>query len=193
MSETLLESTELSETLDDQGSLPELYEIVDDEIREIEPMSGYAVSLASMLSYLMNGIAVSSKHGITVTEMLFVLRESPRLQRRPDVAFVARSKRPADGWPLPNAWPLVPDIAVEFVSPTDRAEELEEKIGEYFEAGVRLAWVVYPVSERIYVFQPDHTVRIFAAEETVDAGDVLPGFSFRFRDLTAMLNGEDNT
>lgn len=191
MSETLLESATATEALLERlETLPERYEVVNDEIREIEPMGAYEGSLASMLSFLLNGVAVSQKLGIAVTEVLFALRTSPRLQREPDVAFVSRSKRPSDGWPQSNAWPFVPDIAIEFVSPTNLADDLEAKIGEYLAAGVPLVWVVYPRTERVHVFQPDHTARIFAAEETIDAGDVLPGFAFRFRDLTAMLNGD---
>ena len=52
-----------------------------------------------------------------------------------------------------NAWDVAPDLAVEVVSPTDRAEELAEKIAEYFQAGVRLVWVVYPVFRLIHVYE----------------------------------------
>jgi Uma2 family endonuclease len=194
MSESLLESATAVEALREKlDALPEYYEVVNDEIREIEPMGAYECSLASMLSHLLNSVAVPQKLGIAVTEVLFALRISPRLQRQPDVAFVSRSRRPAEGWPQSNAWPFPPDIAVEFVSPSNPADELERKIGEYVEAGVRLAWVVYPQTERVHVFHPDGSGRICTAAETIDASDVLPGFAFRFRDLTAMLNGEDNT
>ena len=47
----------------------------------------------------------------------------------------------------------VPDLAVEVVSRHDVALELIEKIHEYFAAGVRLAWVVFPTVEQVYVYE----------------------------------------
>src|SRR5262245_333643 len=87
-------------------------------------------------------------HGLgeTVVETLLELNLPDQRNRRPDVAFFTR-----DRWPTPftlsredNAWELVPDLAVKVISPTDAAESLLEKVQEYFKAGVRLMWVVYP-------------------------------------------------
>ena len=74
---------------------------------------------------------------------------------------------------------------------TEKKDALEAKIGEYLEAGVRLVWMVYSSTERIHVFRPDRTARVFARDEAVDAGEVLPGFTFRFRDLTDLMSGAE--
>src|SRR5947209_4956137 len=66
--------------------------------------------------------------------------------RLPDVAFVARgrfkSERVPDGF-----GDVVPDLAVEVLSPDDRARDVLDKVGEYLQAGVRLVWVVDPRRE----------------------------------------------
>ena len=75
-----------------------------------------------------------------------------------------------------NAWDVAPDLAVEVVSPTDLAEELMDKVAEYFQAGVRLVWVVYPRLRLIHVYESLTQVRGLTAADELDGGAVLPGF-----------------
>ena len=70
----------------------------------------------------------------------------------------------------------MPDLAVEIVSPTNLAEEIDRTITEYFQAGVRLVWVFYPDSGRVYVYQSPTHVGILERDDTLDGGEVLPGF-----------------
>jgi Uma2 family endonuclease len=65
---------------------------------------------------------------------------------------------------------------VEVVSPNDKASEIEQKIKEWLDFGVDLVWVVYPESQRVHVHSNDRTARILEANETLDGGEVLPGF-----------------
>jgi Uma2 family endonuclease len=154
----------------------ERYEIIDGVRVEREPMGAFETVLASWLCYLMNGFAAGKKLGLAVSEVLFVLNAARNLQRRPDVAFVSY-----DRWPTPvvarePAWNTVPDLAVEIVSPTNLAEEIDRKITDYFQAGVRLVWVFYSDSGRVYVYQSPTHVSILERTDTMDGGDVLPGF-----------------
>lgn len=76
-----------------------------------------------------------------------------------------------------------PDLVVEVVSRSDQAARIEAKVGEYLEAGVRLVWVVYPEARRVHVFTPDHRAVVLSAQDTLDGGDVLPGFAVTVGDL----------
>jgi Uma2 family endonuclease len=104
--------------------------------------------------------------------------------RKPDVAFVAYSRWPKSK-PIPstNAWDVLPDLCVEVISPNDLADEIETKISEYFEAGVRLVWVVYPRQERFYVYDSASQVRRLTRADTLDGGSVLPGFQLPLAEL----------
>ena len=62
--------------------------------------------------------------------------------------------------PDEDAWDVVPDLAVEVVSPTDIAQNLLGKVKEYFQAGVRLVWVVYPVQRCIHVYEAWTRIRV---------------------------------
>jgi Uma2 family endonuclease len=158
----------------------ELFEVVDGERIGKPLMSAYAGKLGSRLIRRLGDFADDKKLGETVGEVLFrlPLREDAYRNRRPDVAFVSFSR-----WPLErsmpvrdNVWDVVPDLAVEVISPHNPAEESVQKVREYFEAGVILVWVVYPEERQIYVYESPKQIRVLTSEDTLDGGTVLAGF-----------------
>lgn len=112
----------------------------------------------------------------------FTLARNPDTVRAPDVAFVAADRRPADGPGFPD---LAPDLAVEVVSPNDRAGEIAEKVQEWLDAGCRAVWVAHPKLKRLVVHHPDGTARMLGPEDELDGGDVLPGFRVTVAELFA--------
>ena len=78
--------------------------------------------------------------------------------------------------PYEDAWDVVPDLAVEVVSPSDIAQNLLGKVKEYFQAGVRLVWVVYPIQRCIHVYEAWNRIRVVTETDELDGGEVLPGF-----------------
>ena len=158
------------------GETENLYEIVDGQRKELEPMGAFEVMLASALSDYMGPFAREHKLGAVVTEMLFVLDTRRDQQRRPDLAFVSYQRWPETTIARTKAWNVVPDLAVEVVSPTNFAEEIDAKLTDYFAAGVRLVWVIYPDSGHVYVYDSPDGCRVLERSDEFDGGDVLPGF-----------------
>lgn len=112
----------------------------------------------------------------------YVLARNPDLLRIPDVSFVSWERLPEEGVPegfLPGA----PDLAVEVVSPNDRAEDVHDKILEYLEAGSQLVWVLWPVRRSVAVHDQSGLTRELGPEDELDGGEVLPGFSVRVSKL----------
>jgi Uma2 family endonuclease len=100
------------------------------------------------------------------------------LQRRPDVAFVSYD-RWAKGRRLhesDNAWDVLAKLAVEVISPTDLAEGVQERIAEYFQAGVTLVWVVYPQTCQVHVYESPSSIRVLSRTDELNGCQVLPGF-----------------
>jgi Uma2 family endonuclease len=154
----------------------ERYEIIDGVRVEREPMGAFETVLASWLCYLINSFAAGKKLGLAVSEVLFVLNATRNLNRRPDVAFVSYARWPTSVVAREPAWNVVPDLAIEIVSPSNLAEEIDRRITDYFQAQVRLVWVLYPDSGRVYVYQSPTHVSILERTDTLDGGEVLPGF-----------------
>ena len=73
-------------------------------------------------------------------------------------------------------FPGAPDLAVEVVSPTDAAAEVQRKVREYFDAGAQQAWVVYPDLREVMVFRSVRESVTLAAADTLDGGALIPGF-----------------
>ena len=137
----------------------------------------------------MGPYASANKLGLVVVEVLFQIDPDRRRKRRPDVAFVSGERWPI-GRNVPRgdaAWEVVPDLAVEIVSPNDLADEVVDKLADYFRVGIRLAWYVYPSQALIYVYDSPKSVRILSMGDDLDGGAVLPGFKLP----VSALFGED--
>jgi Uma2 family endonuclease len=155
----------------------EHYEIVDGR-RVVTPRMGtYETDVANELNGHLGHFARTNGLGKAVIEMLFRIDAARDLQRRPDVAFVSYQRWPRGRRAAPNdAWDVVPDIAVEVISPTNTATEVLVKVRDYFQAGVRLVWVVYPVEGEVYAYGSPTAIRVLQRGDELDGGAVLPGF-----------------
>ena len=91
--------------------------------------------------------------GVVLVECGFVLSEDPSTVRIPDVSFVARANMPGDRLPS-GYFRGGPDLAVEVVSPHDKARELAKKIADYLAAGTPQVWVVEPNTRTVAVYRP---------------------------------------
>jgi Uma2 family endonuclease len=161
-----------------------LYEVIDGRIVESEPMGAYEVWLATELSRVLGTYTQKVQVGRVVTEMLFDLTRWVGKKRRPDVAFVAYDRWPRSrGVPRTEAWDVVPNLAIEVVSPTNPADEIVDKVAEYFQAGVQLVWVVYPSRQQVYAYTTPTAVRIVSRDRPLDAAPVLPDFQLRLSEL----------
>ena len=161
-----------------------LFEIIDDRRVELPPMGAYAIRIAFHLASEIEQFAKGRELGRAVTEMLFRLRSEPNLQRRPDAAFVSFERWPR-GRRIPwgNAWDVIPDLVVEVVSPTNFAEEIPTRVREYFEAGVRRAWIIYPHESLVYEYGSPRSIRVLGLENALEGGEVVPGFRLPLIDL----------
>jgi Uma2 family endonuclease len=165
-----------------------LYEVVNGQRKEVPRMGAFAATIATFLAAHLNLFAWQHRLGFAVVEVLFQLAPG-RPQRRPDVAYIPYSRWQGLPQPLqdPAAWDVIPSLAVEIVSPTNTAEDIEDKLQDYFGAGVQLVWVIYPLRRRAYVYESLTQVHIRTDNDELDGGAVLPGFRLRIADLFVAL------
>jgi Uma2 family endonuclease len=162
-----------------------LYEVVDGCRVELAPMGIHETWIASALMWLMQTFAHARGLGRAVVEALFDLGPVVGRERRPDVAFVSSQRWQPNRLPPrgDNAWKVIPNLAVEVISPTNTADEVSKKIHDYFRAGVELVWVIYPEPGEVYIYDSPISVRILARTDTLDGGKVLPGFELPLKEL----------
>jgi Uma2 family endonuclease len=167
----------------------EVYEVIDGQRVRTPPSSVFAVWTAFRLAKLLDNFAELSL-GRAITEALFHLPAPINRARRPDIAFVSYERWAKDR-PMPatdDAWDVVPNLAIEVVSPTNRVAELEQKIAEYFRAGVELVWVVHPTRSKVHVYQSPTQITVLSKNDVLDGGMVVPGFKLALSELfTAVM------
>jgi Uma2 family endonuclease len=161
-----------------------LYELVDGIL--VEKTVGLQESYVAMKIGTLLNIFVEPRGLGMVTGADGTIQLDINLVRIPDVAFFSLERLPGGEVPEEPIPLLVPDLAVEVISGSNTRKEMDEKLKEYFEKGVRLVWYVRPRSRVVDVYTaPDHFTRLTASMR-LDGGDVLPGFSVQVGELFPM-------
>jgi Uma2 family endonuclease len=178
--------------------LPDHYEVVNGAIVEVPPMSSFSSEVANRIRDELALYGHSSRSGRARSDMLFRVPfpADPTRNREPDAAFISYERWP-ENRPMPyrgNPTDVVPDLTVEVASPTDTVEDFLAKAHEYLPAGVRLVWVVYPRLHQLHAHtSPTAPPRVFTDADTLDGGDVLPGFSVPMAGLFPVLSEETDS
>jgi Uma2 family endonuclease len=152
------------------------YELVKGRIVRMSPVGWQHGKVVARLLLVLGKYLEEQRRGTVVTEVGFVLASNPDTVRAPDLAFIRLERLPAVD---PRGfWRGAPDLALEVLSPDDRASEVEEKVDEYLQHGVTVVLVVDPDRERVSVHRrlaPPLVIQ--GADALLEIGDVLPGFS----------------
>lgn len=154
-------------------------ELVRGELIRMSPSGGPHGVVSARVAVLLDAFVRPRRLGVVFgAETGFVVARDPDTVRGADAAFVSSARLPGGRVPA-GFFPTAPDLAVEVLSPDDRATEVEEKVQEYFAAGARAVWVLSPKTRTLTVHRPGGEARRLGPEETVEGGDVLPGFAVK--------------
>jgi len=139
---------------------------------------------AKLAQLLMNFVESRSLGAVTGSETGFQIARDPDTVRAPDVAFVRADRLP----PIEprGFFPGAPDLAVEVLSPSDRASEVNAKVRDWLETGARRVWVVDPENQTVAVYRSVSEATILGLPETLSGEDVLPGFAVPVRQILAV-------
>ena len=102
--------------------------------------------------------------------------------RAPDVSFTRKERFP--GGHAPDTFgELAPDLCVEIISPSERPDQMSRKVEEYFDGGAVQVWHVFPEWQEVVVFTSPTETQTLGADGVLNAGGLLPGFSYLVRNL----------
>lgn len=173
------------EDVEAMGDEADWRELVRGELQERMSSNHGHMYYGSRLARLLGNYVADHDLGMVYNlQAGFVIEQDPDTTRIPDVAFVRTTNVPpriADG----RMTRVVPDLAVEFLSPSDRRRRFEEKLDEYLTAGVRIVWAIDQERETATVYRPSQEPREIAPDGTLDGEDVVPGFSLPLVELFA--------
>ncbi len=158
-----------------------LCELVDAALVE-KPLGFSESEIAVLIATALVNFVRPRKMGIvTGADGAFQLADG--LIRIPDVAFASRNRFPGRKRPRVAIPRLAPDLAVEVLSKSNTSAEMRRKVGEYFAAGVRLVWIVDPKKRTARVDTAVDQSVLLDEHQSLDGGDVLPGFRLALKDL----------
>ena len=111
-----------------------------------------------------------------------LLERNPDTVREPDVFYISAEKLPLDVR-VRGYYEVVPDFVAEIMSPSDPLAEFNGKIQMWLDFGVRLVLAVFPETRTIVVHQPNRPTANLSYDDTLDGGEVLPGFTCPLKDI----------
>jgi len=152
-----------------------LCELVDGVLVE-KPMGFLEARLAAVIIYLLETHLERDRRGI-ITGPDGMLRLNPGLVRIPDVCFIRWARLPGGQLPREPIPTPGPDLAVEVLSPSNTAEEMDRKVREYFAAGASLVWIIDPDTRSARACAAPDRVRRHDEDEPLDGAGILPGFT----------------
>jgi Uma2 family endonuclease len=170
---------------DEQGNDCRL-ELIRGELKVMSPSKPLHGIVCARIAAALTNFVEANDLGVTFgAETGFVVEHDPDSVLGADAAFVSH-ERLATVEDFDKFFPFAPDLAVEVMSPSNTAREMEKKVALYFAAGARAVWVFNPKKKTVAVYTSPSDVRVLSEQDTLDGGDVLPGFTLELSKLFAV-------
>jgi Uma2 family endonuclease len=166
-----------------EGDSDRLLELIHGEIVEKVPTEQHGMIALKVGSRIL--VFVEARNlGRVGVEIRHRVPGDNRNSRLPDISFTSDLKRPLV---KKGSVQRMPDLAIEIKSPDDDWNDLIEKAEYYLQNGSQLVWLMNPENETVSVCRVGEDgslqIQVANADDTLDGGDVLPGFTLAVRDM----------
>ncbi len=160
-------------------------ELVAGELRKLTPAGWKHGAIVGRLhGWLFKHVSIHSLGVVLAAETGFLLTDDPDTVRAPDISFLGNARLRS---PLPDEtyWPGAPDLAVEVVSPSDRAGDIDEKVKAWLDGGCSMVWLVNPAWRTVTVYRSATRITTLTENDELIGEDVVEGFRCRVGDIFA--------
>ena len=157
------------------------YELIRGVLIEKMPTGDPHGESVVLFTMAVGNYAHSNRHGVVRSgDPGYWLERDPDTVRAPDVAWFApgRLTRGRRGYPE-----MAPDLAIEVKSPSNSWPEITAKAQMWLCYGSREAWVGDPETVTVRIYRPNAAPVVLGADDVLEGGELLPGFSITVRDL----------
>jgi Uma2 family endonuclease len=179
-------ATRTTLTLDQFRELPERedgtnYELSQGELITLPPPGYKHGAIMISIAALLKNTLPKADYIVAGGDAGFLLDPNPEAAtvRGADVAV---NRRMDVGENLPTGWfPGAPLLAIEVVSPSNTAKDMQLKVKQYLEGGALEVWLVYPDTRTLYVYSAGRRdPRVFEEGDTFQS---VVDQTFRVEDL----------
>ena len=162
------------------------FELIRGELKVMSPSKPlHGVVCARIAAALINFVEANDLGMAFGAETGFIVERDPDSVLGADAAFVSHERLDTVE-NFEKFFSFAPDLAVEVLSPSNTTREINEKIAFYFAAGSRAVWVFNPKKRTAAVYTSPSDVRVLNEQDTLDGGEVLPGFKLDLAKLFAV-------
>jgi Uma2 family endonuclease len=158
----------------------EKHEVSEGELLTMPPAKLLHTLIAQRLQELLQAHLTKQRKARALMEAGYVLSRDPLTIRQPDVSILSNDRIRAT---TPDDYcEGAPELAIEVVSPSDAAEDLELKARQYLLSGGKEVWIIYPKTRTVHMLRTG-SVQIFGENDMLESPELLPGFSVNVADL----------
>lgn len=161
------------------------YELIEGLLHPMSPATGeHGEVEVAFIFYLGDHVRPHRLGKLYTGDTGFVFARDPDTVLCPDVAFVRADRLPPRSQ-RQRFMPVIPDLVVEVLSPSNTPREVADKVRRYLDAGVRLVLVADARQRTVIAHAPDKAPREYGPADILDGGAVLPDFRVAVADLFA--------
>jgi Uma2 family endonuclease len=104
--------------------------------------------------------------------------------RSPDVAWITLERweqlTPEQKQTFP---PIAPDFVLELMSPTDNLKDVQDKMQEYLDSGVKLGWLINPKTRIVEIYRQGQTKEFLENPRYLYGENILVDFILDLTDI----------
>lgn len=157
-------------------------ELVRGELIQFMPTGHPHGCVESNLAMLLGAFVKTHNLGRVLTgETGLYTQRDPDTVRGMDVAYISHERLAQVK--STSFLDVAPELVIEIMSPSDSWTEINDKIEEYFEVGVKLIWIVNPKRKRVHAYHSFTELDLFNTEDMLTGGVVLPDLEIRVADI----------
>ncbi len=158
-----------------------LCELIDGTLVE-KPVGYYESQVAGVIFSILDAFCRNYNLGF-VTGESGLTRVAPEEIRMPDVSFYSWDHFPTGSLPRVQILDVVPDLAIEVLSPSNTKKEMERKRKDYFLGGARQVWEIDPIKKTVRVYTAPDESKLIREKGSLEGGNVAPGFKLSLAEL----------
>ncbi|MBC8100832.1 MAG: Uma2 family endonuclease [Armatimonadetes bacterium] len=179
MQHTLVTADEFDHLIAQPEHAERHFELIHGEMVEVVS-NGYSSEIGALLvAVLFNWVQINPLGRVTGADGGYMVNGERYI---PDAAYITKASQPARSYAAYN--PLPPDVAVEVLSPGNTPAQIRTKVFNYVQAGT-VVWLVDPDQQQVEVYAPGQSAQILGMDDTLEGGDLLPGFKLAINTIFA--------
>ncbi len=105
-------------------------------------------------------------------------------KRSPDVSWIKLSRwQELTQTQQRKFAPIAPDFVLELLSPNDRLSDIQDKMQEYQECGVKLGWLICPHEKRVEIYRLEQEVEVLTKPQSLSGENLMTGLTVELQEI----------